>query len=402
MLDYSSRLSCAAFAGALLLACNGNDPGTSDSANTLGSLDGTTTSVDPSTSVATTEQGTADGEGTSDATGSTTDPVADDTSSDATTRGPTTCDPVPLCFDVPPPSAGPTLDWENFESNLVEASGSPRHRGRDMFYNPDDDHWVMAKFAYGATDWDLEGERVDLFLLRHCEGDWESLGPVFTTFEDNHPTIEGVEDTGGRLYFQMPTQLPVGRHRIHMVVRGDDSRADTYIEVVEPGTPMFLSDIDGTLTTAEWERLLDFLLDNIPDVNPGAPEALQMLADLGYRPMYLTARPEFLGNRTYDFIEMRGLPPGIIHTTLSATGAMGTAAVDYKTAEFEVLASRGLVPAYVFGNTDSDAEAYHNAGIMPLPNRVFFQYEDEEFGGRTIDSYTELWDEFSALDPVCE
>lgn len=401
---YDARVSSRSvmrvgLAGVLALACNvgGGTDGTG-TANTLGP---TTNDVGSGPGPTATDGSSAtDDVGTADGTGTTS--AVDETGTDGdTTGGPLTCDPVPDCLAALPPDAGPNLDWEHFESSLVVASGSSRHRGRDMFYNPGDTHWVMAKFAYGPTDWDLEGEQVDLFLLRNCEGDWEPLGPAFTTFEGSHPTVEGVEDTGGRLYFQMPMALPLGRHRIHMVVRGDDTRADTYIEVVEPGTPIILSDIDGTLTTFEWERFIDFLLDTVPDVNEGAPEALHLLAERGYRPMYLTARPEFLGDRTYDFIEQRGLPPGIIHTTLSATGAMGSTAVAYKTEELSVLASRGLVPAFVFGNTDSDAEAYDNAGILPLGNRIFFQYDDV-FGGRRIESYTELWGEFGALPNVCE
>ncbi len=379
-------------------ACSDPNGGQETSVETLGPITQTTTATDdgsdsgvPTTTMAQTSADEADG------TGDTTEGPDPDT----TTGPPLECLPVPDCLAVPPPPPGPRLDWEHFESTLVVASGSARHRGRDMFYNPGDTQWAMAKFAYGLTDWDLEDEQVDLYVLRGCEGEWEFLGPTFTTYEDDHATVEGVEDSGGRVYFQIPEPLGIGRHRVHMVVRGDGTSADTYIEVVEPGTPIILSDIDGTLTTDEWERLIDFLLDNIPDVNEGAPQALQALVDRGYRPMYLTARPEFLGDRTYEFIEQRGLPPGIIHTTLSATGAMGSEAVGYKTGEFAALAARGLVPAWVFGNTDSDAEAYDNAGILPLSNRIFFQHEDP-LGGRTIQSYLELVDEFEALDPVCE
>lgn len=377
------------------LACTppGDAGDASDSLSTGGS--------DTSATVADDQGSTATGMG--DETGSSGGPMdttAGSDGDDSTTGPPLMCEPVQSCV-APLPDAGPTVSWEHFESNLVTASGSPRHRGRDMFYNPGDTHWIMAKFAYGPTDWDLSGEQVDMFLLRNCEGDWEPLGPIFTTFDGDHATVEGVEDSGGWVFFQMPMELPLGRHRIHMVVRGDDTRADTYIEVVEPGTPIILSDIDGTLTTSEWERLLDYLVDNIPDINPGAPEALGALVDKGYRPMYLTARPEFLGNRTYQFVEQRGLPPGIIHTTLTATGALGGDAVTYKTQELATLASRGLVPSWVFGNTSSDAEAYDNAGILPLDHRIFFQYDDT-FGGRRIESYLELVPEFEALDPVCE
>ncbi|MEX1367054.1 MAG: phosphatidylinositol transfer protein [Nannocystaceae bacterium] len=400
MFPRSLAVVVVSMTAALLLACPAPAEVDGSGSATLGPTSTTVGTDDgsDSTASASATAGEPLGTGSSDGADTTADTTAD--SGDTTTGPPIMCEPVPDC-DALPPDAGPTLDWQSFESNLIAGSGSPRHRGRDMFYNPDDTHWVMAKFAYGPTDWDLAGERIDMFLLRNCMGDWEPLGPIFTTDDGQHPTVEGVEDSGGWVYFQMPSALPVGRHRIHMVVRGDDTRADTYIEVVEPGTPIIVSDIDGTLTTSEWERLVDFLLSTIPDVNEGAPQALHALVDLGYRPMYLTARPEFLGRRTYEFIELRGLPPGIIHTTLSATGALGGAAVDYKTAELAALASRGLVPSWVFGNSSSDAEAYDNAGILPLSQRVFFQYEDT-FGGRTIDSYLELLPELQGLDPVCE
>lgn len=376
--------------------------GRSDDEDSTGTSSTSETSNDP-TVVG--EAGTSAGTSTTASADETTGVDAESSTSggttSATTGGPIVCEPVPACNDVPIPDAGPLLDWEQFGTTAVVLSGSARHRGRDMFYNPDEPHWAMAKFAYGPTDWDLSEERVDAFLLRNCEGDWEPLGALFTTDDGDHPTTEGVEDSGGWVFLELPEPLPPGRHRVHWIVRGDGSRADTYIEVVEPGTPIILSDIDGTLTTSEWERLVDVLLDTVPNVNDGAPEALNALVDLGYRPMYLTARPEFLGNRTYEFIEARGLPPGIIHTSLSATGALGSAAVELKTGELDALAARGLVPSWVFGNTDSDAEAYENAGIEPLEQRVFFQYEDT-LGGRTIESYTELLPEFGELDPVCE
>jgi hypothetical protein len=387
---------------ATLCACQGGGSGMDDGLDSVATTDGTdtgaTTRASTTLPAATTEIDDADGTGTG--TGPGMDTTAASTSDTTTGTPPMECTPVPNCI-APIPDAGPLLDWEHFESTLVTGSGNERHRGRDMFYNPGDEHWAMAKFAYGATDWDLSGEEVDLFLLRNCEGDWEPLGPAYTTFDGDHPTIEGVEDSGGWVFFQLPQALPYGRHRIHFVVRGDDSRADTYIEVVDPGSPIILSDVDGTLTTSEWERVVDFLLDNIPDVNPGAPEALHALVDLGYRPMYLTARPEFLGSHTYDFIDQRGLPPGIIHTTLTATGATGSSAATYKTGELEALAARGLVPAWAFGNTDSDGTAYENAGIAPLDHRVFFQFDDPN-GGRRIESYNDLLPEFAGLDPVCE
>ncbi len=392
-----SRVCALAF---VFTACSDADPSASgsdadtnaSSSSTSAGTGGSSGPVDPSQTTQTS---------TSTSTSETSSPGSSEAGDESTSTGGTAeCLPVPSC-DAPLPDPGPELDWERTESSINTATGSERHRGYDMFYNPDDWQWIMAKFAYGATDWDLAGEQVDLFLLEGCEGEFEPLGSVFTTDDGEHPTIEGVADSGGWVYFQMPRPLPLGRHRVHMVVRGDGSRTDTYIEVVEPGTPMFLSDIDGTLTGFEFERFIDLLLGTIPDINAGAPEAFDILVEKGYRPMYLTARPEFLAKRTDEFLAERGLPPGIVRVSLSATGALGAAAVEYKSEQLAILADRGLVPSFVFGNTDSDSEAYEAAGIEPLDHRFFVQFDDPR-GGRRIEDYTELLEEFEALDSVCE
>ena len=311
------------------------------------------------------------------------------------------CEAPPAC-DAPPPAPGPELDWDNLESNLIVLSGDPQHRIRDMFYVPGETQWLMGKFTYGLIDKDLKGERVDVYIMRDCEGAWEFLGEATTTEEGEHPTVEGVEDSGGWVYLEIPEDqaLELGRHQVHMVVRGDASSADGVIEVVEPGTPIFLSDVDGTLTTFETEEFVDLLVGVLPDAHPFSAAALGTLQEKGYHAMYVTARPEFLVQRTRDFVRVRGFPPGIIHTSLSLDGALGDEAVEYKTNEFAMLAQKGLVPTWVFGNTESDAEAYENGGIDPLDHRVFYQFTDVH-GGRRIESYGELIDEYEAMPDLC-
>ena len=124
--------------------------------------------------------------------------------------------------------------------------------------------------------------------------------------------------------------------------------------------------------------------------------ALQILASKGVRPLYLTARPEWLTQRSRDFLTQRGFPAGIVHTTLSKLGALGGAAETYKTNELSALASKGLAPLYAFGNTESDGVAYANAGVEPVGHRVFFKFDDPH-GGRRIEDYGELLGELNAL-----
>jgi phosphatidate phosphatase PAH1 len=212
-----------------------------------------------------------------------------------------------------------------------------------------------------------------------------------------------VADSGGRVFFQVPADrvLGIGRHRVRFVVAGDLTATEAFVEVVPPGTRVFVSDVDGTLTTDENAEFVGLLSGTLPDANPDAASVLTLLAGMGYRPWYLTARPEWLVERTREFLAERGFPPGILHTTLSATGASGADAAAFKTEELELQAQKGLTPVYAFGNTDSDAQAYAAGGVAPDGQRIFYQFSDDAFGGRRIEAYAELQNEFEAAEPVC-
>ncbi|HEU4536509.1 MAG TPA: phosphatidylinositol transfer protein [Polyangiaceae bacterium] len=304
--------------------------------------------------------------------------------------------------DAAPPPTGPQRSWRRFESRFIAALGQ-RHRGRDLFLNPGDQVWAIAKFAYGPTDKDLRGEDVDVYLARDCGSSWQKLGTGRTTDDGQHPTVEGVSDTGGWVFFPVPASLGLGegRHRFRFVVAGDLTTTEAFVEIVKPGTPIVVSDVDGTLTTSELEEFGDLLTGAIPDVNESAPQLVSAWAARGYRRFYLTARPEWLAPRTREFLKVRGLPDGVVHTTLGFTGATGGAAAAFKTGELAQLASKGLVPTFALGNTDTDAEAYSNAGIDPLDHRIFLQFTDGIFGGRRVESYSELLDEAAALPDLC-
>lgn len=394
----------------LVAACSGDDAGRA-SATDATSLTSTATATATATTDPTTGTTSGGSGGESDSATTTAGPSTDPTGS--TTEDPTTgettgetaettgggafpgalCDPIPDCDAVPPPklSDDPTPTDNN-------------HRGRDMFYVEGEDQWVLAKFADASVlDLDFHGDTVRIFLNRDCAGEWEEIGTAIASDDGDNPTVEGVEDTGGRIYFKIPEdqKLAPGRHRVHMIVETDNSTADQYIDVVPMGAPIFVSDVDGTLTTSENEEFFDLLLGDIPDANAFASSAFKVLVSKGYRPMYMTARPEFLYKRTREFVDKHGFPHGIIHTTLSKSGALGGEAAAYKTGELAMLEAKGLVPIYGFGNKESDAEAYDNGGIEPLDHRIFFQFNDAVYGGRTINSYGELLEEFDALPDLC-
>jgi hypothetical protein len=296
---------------------------------------------------------------------------------------------------------GPARPWNHTTSAITAATGFANHRGRDLILLPTADQWLIGKFAYGVIDKDIHDEEVDIWLERDCAGNWEKLGTELTTEDNEHAAVEGVDDTGGRIYHQLPAQnkLGIGRHRALLVVAGDLSTTQVLIDVVPAGTVYFVADIDGTLTTAETEEYNALLTAAVSDKNPDSPAALNALASKQYRPLYLTARPEFLVGRTREFIATHGFPTGIVRTTL-ALGATGGAATSYKLDGINALTQKGWVVAYAFGNTASDADAYFMANIGPNDHRIFFQYTDSAHASRRIEAYTELLGEFAALGPV--
>lgn len=138
-----------------------------------------------------------------------------------------------------------------------------------------------------------------------------------------------------------------------------------------------------------------------PEAQPHAAEALSALAAKGYRIVYLTARPEWLNRRTHEFLAERGFPAGTVHTTTTATGAIGSAAAAYESAEFERLAAQGLHIAWAFGNQPSDTDAYDAAGVEPREHRVFLGVADAH-GGRRVDDYADILPAIASSPAACK
>lgn len=315
---------------------------------------------------------------------------------------------TPACLDAlacasPELPGMETRRWRHvIKAMATIALGAPNHRGRDLVLNPGAPQTVIGKLGYGLTDKDLEDEEVDVFVQRDCASGWEKLGTTLTTSDSHQPAVEGVEAGSGRVFFEIPAdkQLGPGLHRVRLVVAGDGSSTELLIDVVPRDTPVFVSDVDGTLTSTETAEYTALLTSATPGTHAGAPEAFRALAARGFRPIYVTARPDWLTQRTRDFLAERGYPRGIVHTSLSPVGAgFGAAASEFKKSELADLQRKGLALRWGFGNMTSDSDAYATA--ISVPNqRVFFQITGA-FSGRNIQSYGELLPELDRLSAAC-
>jgi hypothetical protein len=317
------------------------------------------------------------------------------------------CAARPAC-DAPLTAAGPARGWKHTQSKLIARSGKPRHRGRDLFTMVGAPQWVIGKFAYGAIDKDLADEEVDAFLLRGCGPTWEKIG-TFVTSDDKRPAslhaaVDGVEDRGGRIFVDLaksPRPLEVGRHRIRMIVAGDGTGTDQFIEVLPAGAKIVVSDVDGTLTSSETAVWSDIAEQGAPTANPGAADLMKVIASHGHYLFYLTARPDWLTEKTREWFTLRGFPPGILHTTLLAQGAFGPTAAAFKVAELEDLRrATGLIPIFAFGNMPSDVDTYATAKI-DAASCYFYQLTGQLKGGVAHDSYPKLVPTFAAMPDAC-
>lgn len=292
--------------------------------------------------------------------------------------------------DIPEPRG-----FRSRSSKVTASVGSPRHRGRDLFIREGADAWVLGKFAYGKLDDDLEHEEVDVYLNRGCGEAWERVGTFTTTDDNEHATVHGVTDTGGRIYVNLRdtgvAPLRAGRHRIRMVVGGDASQVEQFIVVLESDARVVVTDIDGTLTSSEWAAVSDVIGLDPAGAHPGSAELMSQFVEQGYHVFYLTARPEWMMALTRQWLALRGFPFGVLHTTLSKSGALGTEAALYKAQELAWLREHtGLLPAFGFGNKSSDVRAYESAGIPP--SRCFyFGLKDDAGGGTVHTDYTSLF-----------
>ncbi len=274
--------------------------------------------------------------------------------------------------------------FRHLRSRAVIASGSPNHRARDLIVAEGALQTIEAKIAYGPIDKDLVDEDV---RIEHLVGDrWEMLATVRTS--DDGPDCDG-----GRARFVIPGDraVGVGRHRIRVTVVGDQSQAELALVVVPKKQPIFVSDIDGTITVSEIAEFPAMARGELPDPHPYAAAAFHRLAERGHVPVYLTARPEWLLPRTRAFLELHRFPPGVVVTRRDKSGGFGSSAAAGKLMELERLAEDFTI-AWAFGNMPSDAHAYSKIVSDPR-RRVLYRYTDELHGARRIESYEEIYGE---------
>lgn len=289
-------------------------------------------------------------------------------------------DPTPVPFEghCDAPFPGSTL--EEFRHPLISGAtvllGAPNHHFRDVFVAPGEPGVLTARFTYGITDKDLEDERVEVWLQR-CPG-WESLG-VFLTTSD------------GFINVAIPQDLPKGDYQLRAVVLGDGTTADGMLPVWPPDVQVILTDIDGTLTTSDFELIDEFLLASDAEMFTDANLVMQTWAAKDYRIVYLTGRPQLINRYSRGWLKDHNFPLGPLKLTNNNTDVIPNeeGVQEFKTEFLVDLRDRlGVNIVNAYGNATTDIGAYAAAGI-PKTNTFIIGENAGTENTIAIPSYTE-------------
>jgi hypothetical protein len=299
-------------------------------------------------------------------TDSQTTPSGDATHADQSTG---CSEPTPFA------PGGQPSDWRHTSTKLFTVTaGSANHRGQDVIAEEGSQPVLIGKFAYGLVDKDLKDEDVEIYIQPSppC-GEWQLLGTAATSEDGQYGTTYGIEDDGGRIFYTLPKSLAlgVGRYGIRMRAKGDHSIAAFTLFIVKTGTHVVVSDIDGTLTTGDFELITQLFSEIFngtyaPKAYAGGKEMLEAWVAKGYLPVYLTARPDSLKPMTRQWLVDQGYPPGALHLTDSNSQAVpGSSGVGkYKSDYLMGLKTISKVELYAaYGNASTDIEAFEFALI---------------------------------------
>lgn len=257
------------------------------------------------------------------------------------------------------PDAGKPGSFRHFTSRLIAGLGDPKHRGFDLVASAGAATQALEGWiSYTVVDKALEDEDVDVFACR--TGAWRKVGTARTD-DEGHFALALSGD--GR--------LPVGMRDLFVSVVGDRTGAAFLGHVAPAGTPVVVSDVDGTLTSSENAFAETVVLGGEPGVQPGAAQAFAAVAATGKQLVYVTARGNQFTAATRRWLGDNGFPRGPVRLSPSFVTLPGGDTVEFKTGAIAALSAAGLALSAGVGNRATDVAAYASTRIAT--DRIFVE-----------------------------
>lgn len=257
------------------------------------------------------------------------------------------------------PNAGKAGSFRHFKNVLISGLGDPRHRGFDLATSADGASQTLEGWiSYTIVDKALEDEDVDVFACR--AGRWRRVGTARTD-DEGHFAL-ALSGTG---------RLAIGMRDLFVSVVGDRTGVGFLGYVAPAGSPLVVTDIDGTLTSSESAFLETIALGIEPGARPGAARAFVAATAAGRQLVYATARGNQYTTATRDWLDHHGFPRGPIRLATSFVTLPGADTVEFKTRAISALTAAGLALADGVGNRASDVTAYAGTGLAA--GRIFVE-----------------------------
>ncbi|KAG9485923.1 hypothetical protein GDO78_008813, partial [Eleutherodactylus coqui] len=189
--------------------------------------------------------------------------------------------------------------WESTDvvAFILRQNVTANHRVNDVIAVEGGSQILVGRFMYGPLDMvALTGEKVDvLIMMEPSSGRW-----VYYDTE--------LSNSSGRVSYTIPKdkQLGVGVYPIKMVVRGDQSSAQSYLTVLPRGMECVVFSIDGSFAASV------SIMGSDPKVRAGAVDVVRHWQDLGYLIIYITGRPDMQKQRVVSWLSQHNFPQGMI------------------------------------------------------------------------------------------
>lgn len=259
------------------------------------------------------------------------------------------------CRGRPAPAAVRRPWRHSHRSPLTTGVGDANHSAHDAIGERAEAVKLRGKFAYGWISKDLEDESVAVWIDDGTG--WVALG-------------EHVTDDDGRIEVDLPAGVVTapGVYEAAFQVIGDGSRTSALVWILPRGSRLALTDIDGTLTSSDFQVFAQILDGrHVPVAYSGAVDLTAAHAERGHIVLYLTGRPYYLTRASRDWLAGLGFAPGPLHVTDSNHEAAPTerGVGDFKLRFIERLITAGYTVDVAYGNAATDVRAYLEAGLAP-------------------------------------
>ncbi len=174
------------------------------------------------------------------------------------------------------------------------------HRANDVIVLEDKPQIIGAKFSYGALDFALSGEKVDIYIIPQSSNNTVNEWKLYAN---------AVTDSHGKLKYELPKEksLPLGMYKVRMVVKCDHTQVEFYLAVLPLNTDAVVFSIDGSFAANISFSGTD------PKVRAGAVDVVRHWQDMGYLIIYVTARPDIQHYKVTNWLAQHNFPLGMVY-----------------------------------------------------------------------------------------